>query len=149
MPRLKLKINLNDRFTYPMSHRCRDTLSMAFPLLDARRAAVFIRRYWAIAAMAALVIVSIAGLAAVASVNLRRAEAHRSQQALAVSVEKATAFLDHQQRDLERLATVATKSSDEAAQLLLDQLPVADTGDPRRRSLRSDRHADVAQRGWS
>ena len=96
---------------------------MAFPLLDARRAAVFIRRYWAIAAMAALVIVSIAGLAAVASVNLRRAEAHRSQQALAVSVEKATVFLGQQQRDLERLATVATKSSDEAAQLLLDQLP--------------------------
>jgi signal transduction histidine kinase len=123
MPRLKLKINLNDRFIYPMSHRCRDTLSMAFRLQDARRAAEFIRRYWAIAAMAALVIASIAGLAAVASVDLRRAEAYRSQQTLAVSVEKAAIFLGRQQHDLERLATVATKSSDEAAQLLLDQLP--------------------------
>ncbi len=123
---------------------------MNFRLVDTRRAAEFFRRYGAMAILAAIVIVSLAGLADL-GVHDRRGDATRTaNQAVAIAADTARAILDRQQRGLDQLARIAATAPDAATQRFLNQLSslapgvrAAAIGDPTGTvELRSDDELD-------
>jgi len=96
---------------------------MKFRFADPLCAAGILRRYGAIATLAAIAIAGFTALAAIGASERRSDAAHTANATVADAADKARAVLDRQQRGLRQLARIAATAPDAAARQFLDQVP--------------------------
>jgi signal transduction histidine kinase len=94
---------------------------MMFNLAALPRSAQAVRRYGAIAILAAIVVAGVAALAAVSVSDRRNDEVHAAHAAMAAATDTARALLDRQQHGLDALARIGATASDATAQQFLDR----------------------------